>query len=205
MTTYYDKHPVFPIGTRVVHHKQWHGVVISSVRHRGGGQADDVLVIKDNRPLEYGEWCHLSFLQLEQPPKFPIGSRVRHNCAGLGTVTGLPIKIIHVTEMCLPVAFDDPRYDGTNGWFVSRFELLPQPPTRGCDPTQADHAYNAIKPQAERDDWWTQRIDPYDDRIRALETKIYDLEKRLSNTEHTGVKVWVSDGHQWHQTAGPKE
>jgi len=26
-----------------------------------------------------------------------------------------------------------------------------------------------IKPQAERDDWWTTRIDPYDDRIRALE------------------------------------
>lgn len=26
-----------------------------------------------------------------------------------------------------------------------------------------------IKPQAERDDWWTTRIDPYDDRIRELE------------------------------------
>jgi len=32
-----------------------------------------------------------------------------------------------------------------------------------------------IKPQDERDDWFTQRIDPYDDRIRYLERFVHGL------------------------------
>jgi hypothetical protein len=41
------------------------------------------------------------------------------------------------------------------GWLASRFTMH-------------------IRAQDERDDWWTKRIDPYDDRIRALERWRYN-------------------------------
>jgi hypothetical protein len=37
-------------------------------------------------------------------------------------------------------------------------------------------ADGAPKPQDERDNWWTTRIDPYDDRIRNLERFVHGLE-----------------------------
>lgn len=79
------------------------------------------------------------------PPKFPIGSRIRHTSSGLGTVVGLPRQAQWGHQMCVSVQYDDKTrgVDGLqHGDFESNMKLVAYPTAPCFTQQDLDAAYN---------------------------------------------------------------
>lgn len=112
--------------------------------------------------------------------KFKVGDKVLNTGGYVGSLTAHS-RIYEVSGLVTGaygrqrILLKDVEDPAKTGWLQDRFDLYPAP-------------------QDERDDWFTNRIDPYDDRIRELERFRHRIEKSWPADKALSVERYAVAG-----------